>query len=188
MDDNKLIDLIARCAIRDEKALKELYSQIAGYLNYTAYRILRCKDASNEVLQESFFQIWQNAGSYRPHLSKPMTWMNSIVRYRAIDKLNVENRIKSHLTDGDSELLESVADTKNPESEAQSCSLSNHIAHCMSTLSDNIRKSIELAYFNGDSRDDIAIKLNANTSTVKSWLHRGCARLKACLEENRVQL
>lgn len=186
MDDQKLIDLIARCALRDQQALKYLYDEVAGYLNFTAHRILHCEEASNEVLQESFIQIWQNAGSYRPHISKPMTWMSSIVRYRAIDKLNSEQRIKSHVLEGEQaeQQMETAASSSDPLAETEHCSLSRHIRHCMALLSDNIRMSIELAYFNGDSREEIAEKLNTNSNTVKSWLRRGGARLKTCLEED----
>ena len=80
--DDELIALIARCAIRDQTALKDLFDRLGPYLNSVALRIVRSEDASNDVLQGSLIQIWQNASSYRPHLSKPLTWLTSIVRYQ----------------------------------------------------------------------------------------------------------
>jgi len=78
--DDELIALIGRCALRDQLALKSLYDRVSPFLNGVAYRILGSDDLSNDVLQEAFIQIWNNASSYRVDKAKPMTWMCSIVR------------------------------------------------------------------------------------------------------------
>ncbi|WP_317932243.1 RNA polymerase sigma factor [Halioxenophilus sp. WMMB6] len=65
MDNDELMDLLARCTLRDQKALERLYQKTAAYLNGVAYRILGSSDASNDVLQEAFVQIWENAASYQ---------------------------------------------------------------------------------------------------------------------------
>jgi RNA polymerase sigma-70 factor (ECF subfamily) len=52
----------------------------------------------------------------------------------------------------------------------------------LTTLGDNIKRSIELAYLYGYSREEIAQQFATNTNTVKSWLHRGAERLRLCLE------
>ena len=90
----ELINLIARCAIRDQAALKMLFDCSGAYLNAIVYRIVKSDDIAKEVLQEAFLQIWSNAQSYRPHLANPMTWMASIARYRALDRLEVEQRLR----------------------------------------------------------------------------------------------
>jgi RNA polymerase sigma-70 factor (ECF subfamily) len=64
MQDDVLYELISRCALRDQSALKTLYKQTSPYLNRVAYNILRSEDLSNDVLQDSFVQIWQNAERY----------------------------------------------------------------------------------------------------------------------------
>ena len=91
-NDQELIDLLARCQMKDQRAIKVLYDRLAPHLNGVAYRIVQSDELSNEVLQEAFVQIWQNAGSYEFKRSKPLTWITSIVRYRAIDKLQQEQR------------------------------------------------------------------------------------------------
>lgn len=185
-DDNQLVDLLSRCAIRDQQALKHLYGEVSGYLNQVAYRMLRCQDASNEVLQEAFIQIWQNAGTYRAYESRPLTWMTSIVRYRVLDRLKADKRRQQIMPDEvcAETAAESFASGSSPEQEAENLAVFKELAHCMALLSLDIRRSIELAYFYGYSREEIAASLNTKINTVKSWLKRGSERLKACLLES----
>ena len=182
------VDLIARCAIRDQAALKQLFQSLGPYLNAVAFRIVKSEESSNEVLQEAFLQIWENAQSYRPHKSKAMTWLTSIVRYRALDRLKAEQRKSTVVTPFAEH--ESADDYKShaptPEEELQSCQLSKAFRECMSLLSEDVRLTIELAYLQGYSREQIADYLKTNVNTIKSWLHRGAKRLKACLEGNSV--
>jgi RNA polymerase sigma-70 factor, ECF subfamily len=183
VNDDELITLIARCAIRDQGAIKTLFDLVSPYLNTVAYRILRCNDASSDVLQEAFFQIWTNAASYRPHLAKPLTWMASITRYRALDRLDHEKRRREKfVSDGEEHELETEFSNNEPEQQMASHQLRFHLHRCLVTLGDNIKHSIELAYLQGYSREEIAEKFNTNTNTVKSWLRRGAERLRLCLE------
>lgn len=183
-NDDELITLIARCAIRDQHAIKTLFDRVSPYLNSVAYRILRCNDASSDVLQEAFLQIWTNAASYRPHIAKPLTWMASITRYRALDRLDHEKRRQEKFVsdDGEYEREETLPDNE-PEQQMVSQQMKFHLHKCLVTLGDNIKHSIELAYLQGYSREEIAEKFNTNTNTVKSWLHRGAERLRLCLEK-----
>ncbi|WP_086930390.1 RNA polymerase sigma factor [Agarilytica rhodophyticola] len=182
----ELVALIARCAIKDQAALKLLYERVSPYLNAVAYRILKSDEMANDVLQEAFIQIWQNADAYRPHMAKPLTWMTSILRYRALDRLDKEKRYQQHIqNDDDSEDIFSTipANSKSaPESTVQSSQVSQHIMICLGGLSEKIRESIKLAYLEGFSREEIANKYDTNPNTVKSWLRRGSERLKKCLE------
>jgi len=179
--DDELINLIARCALRDQVALKRLFEQVGPYLNALAWRILKSRELSNEVLQEAFLQIWNNAASYRPHLARPLTWMASIARYRALDRLALETRIKDKFV-AHHEDMEDLPGGDEPEQTVGASQLRFHLHQCLSTLGDNIKRSIELAYLYGYSREEIAQQFATNTNTVKSWLHRGAERLKLCLE------
>ncbi len=179
--DDELITLIARCAIRDQTALKQLFERAAPYLNAVTLRILKSKEISNEVLQETFFQIWNNAASYRPQLAKPLTWMASIARYRALDRLDQEKHLDKRFV----ELPDDMEDTPGgdePERLFGTAQLKFHLHQCLHTLGNNIKQSIELAYLYGYTREEIAEQFATNTNTVKSWLHRGAERLKLCLE------
>lgn len=178
--DDELINLIARCALRDQAALKLLFERVGPYLNAVAWRIVKSTELSNEVLQDAFLQIWNNAGSYRPHLAKPLTWMASITRYRALDRLDKETRSNTNTRAINEE--EDFPGGDEPEHNLGASQLRFHLHQCLATLGDNIKRSIELAYLQGYSREEIAQTLSTNTNTVKSWLHRGAERLRLCLE------
>lgn len=178
----ELVHLIARCALRDQKALRQLYERTASFLNGVAFRILRDNEASSDVLQEAFVQIWSNASSYRPDKARPITWLASIVRYRALDRLDKEKR-RSNLFEeqGEQNFDHHVSDTATPDQVTQQAQQNAQLKHCLGTLTEQTRKAIELAYLQGYSRDEIAEKMKTNVNTIKSWLHRGGERLKQCL-------
>lgn len=176
-----LIDLLARCGLKDQKALKELYQRVSPYLNRVAFNIVKSDDLSNEILQEAFVQIWNNASEYRPDKSKPITWLTSITRYRSLDRLAKEKRHTENRSD-DTELDNLNDDGNSPEDKAQHGQEQIDIDQCLQTLNERGRNCITLAYIQGYSRDELANKFNTNVNTIKSWLHRGAKRLKECLE------
>ncbi len=180
--DEVLIGLVGRCALRDQAALKQIFERVGPYLNAVALRILKSRELANEVLQEAFLQIWHNAASYRPHKARALTWMASIVRYRALDRLASEQRLRTHfVSEGDLPQGDEGLSDQEPEQALHSGQMKFHLHQCLRTLGDNIKCAIELAYLYGYSREEIAKYLQTNTNTVKSWLHRGAERLKLCL-------
>src|SRR6056300_1689873 len=89
---DELVNLIHRCGIGDHAAFEYLYQRLAPSLNAYAFRFVKCEYLSNEVLQDSFTQIWSQAYRFNAQRSKPITWMYMIVRSRAIDKLRAEQK------------------------------------------------------------------------------------------------
>lgn len=183
--DEELITLIARSALKDEQAFKSLYERVGAYLNGVALRIVKSPEASNDVLQEAFMQIWTNAGTYRPQVSKPLTWLTSIVRYRALDRLDKDQRLSKREVDADSALEEFITDS-SPELDTNRIQHLQHLLACMEILSDQTKRAINLAYVYGYSRVEIAQRLQTNASTVKSWLRRGADKLRTCLQKRMV--
>ena len=178
--DEELIALIARSALRDELAFKLLYDRVSGYLNGIALRIVKSPDLSNDVLQEAFVQIWRNAASYRPQQAKPLTWLTSIVRYRALDRLDKEKRLSRREQPID-DWLDELIEERGPEKEAKLSENTQYLAQCMENIDGQTKRAITLAYVFGYTREEIADKLQTNTSTVKSWLRRGADKLRKCL-------
>ncbi|MGQ8366339.1 sigma-70 family RNA polymerase sigma factor [Glaciecola sp. 1036] len=175
-----LEELLARCALQDQAAFARLYQKVAGKLNGIAYRILNSVDTANEVLQEAFIQIWNNAGEYRADKAEPMTWMASIVRYRAYDRIKFEKRrIEGAQYKADLESFDSIESTH--KTGIQMCELSQELSNCLSILDDNQHKSILMAYYLGFSREELAMHFERPVNTIKSWLRRGAERLKQCL-------
>src|SRR5256885_13606925 len=78
----QLAQLLARVALRDQAAFARLYELTSAHLYGAALRILQRPSWAEDVLQESFVNIWQRADSYAAEKSQPLTWLTSIVRNR----------------------------------------------------------------------------------------------------------
>ena len=179
---DKLEKLLARIALKDQSALEQLYNLVGPKLNGVAMIIVHDADLSNDILQEAFLQIWNKAGEYRRNLSEPMTWMTSLIRYRALDKLKSESREQKrreqhqeiqHLFEED------LADS--PLADILRSDSNNSLRNCLQTLNVLNRNAILMAYYYGYSREDIAIHIEKPINTVKVWLKRGLERLAKCL-------
>ena len=90
--EDPLIDLLSRCALRDQQAFERLYRSTSAKLFGVVLRIVRRQDWAEEILQESFVNIWHHAPSYASAKAAPMTWMTHIVRNRALDWLRRPQR------------------------------------------------------------------------------------------------
>ncbi len=182
--DARLAELLARCALRDQSALRLLYEEVAAKLNGIAFRITRAQDIAEDVLQISFTQIWNDAERYRPDLARPLTWMTSIVRHRALDRLKADRR-RSNVIDDNVELEadELASGDRGPMEHFALSESQGDLRSCLERLSERQQQAVMLAYYYGYSREEIAAKLNSAVGTVKSWLHRGLQRLEQCLTQ-----
>ena len=88
--DEQLQNLLGRCAAADADALQRLYALVSPILFACVTRILRRRALAEEALQDVFISIWQQAGQFTAARGRPMAWMMSIARYRAIDLLRRE--------------------------------------------------------------------------------------------------
>jgi RNA polymerase sigma-70 factor, ECF subfamily len=175
-----IAELMARCALRDQRAFAELYRLTSAKLYGVAIRILRRNDWAEEVLQESFVNIWNHIVEYSAARSAPMTWMTAIVRNRALDWLRRPNFERG---DEDYDLLvESVPDeAAGPDVALGNSRDATALAECLKQLSGDQRQTIVLAYTHGLSHAELAEHLKQPLGTVKTWIRRGLERLKGCM-------
>jgi RNA polymerase sigma-70 factor (ECF subfamily) len=176
-----LAQLMARCALRDQRAFAQLYRHTAAKLYGVALRILRRQDWAEEVLQESYVNIWNHLEEYSAAKSAPMTWMTAIVRNRALDWLR-----RPHFEHGSQDydlLVEALPDdARGPEALLALGRDARALAECLKQLSGNQRQSITLAYLHGLSHGELAQHMREPLGTVKTWIRRGLERLKTCME------
>lgn len=177
--DDALASLIARTSLRDQRAFKQLYDATSSYLNGVAYRILGNTALSEEALQEAYLQVWKNAHSYRPSKARAMTWLISITRYRALDKLAKLQRFNEQPIDPDSDNI--ACEQPQPDGAYQQWQMSQAFTRCFEQLDRQQAACLKLAYLEGHSREAIARAMAAKVNTVKSWLRRAQEKLKSCL-------
>jgi RNA polymerase sigma-70 factor (ECF subfamily) len=180
----RLVRLLGACARRDHGAFAELYEATSPKLFGVAVRILRREDWAEEVLQDCFVSIWNNAGAYAPGLSAPLTWMTSIVRNRCLDWLrrpNLEVVLQRPDADGDDPLEAIAADGPGPLEQLARSADAQALAACLAKLDAKQRQAIVLAFYDGLSHSELASHMRQPLGTVKTWVRRGLEKLKGCL-------
>lgn len=174
-------------AKHDAKAFKDLYESSAPKLFSFILRILQNRELAEEVLQESFVNIWNNAASYQSSLASPMTWMTTIVRNRTFDllrKLNNGQHLQvSYETDEFENNLWQTMESPdaNPEQALGLSQDAASLARCMTKLEGLHRQAMSLAYFHDLSHSEVADQMQLPIGTVKTWIRRGLEKLRLCL-------
>ena len=177
-DADQLRQLLAQCSLGNRRAFETLYRSVAPRLHGVALRCLGRADLAEEITQESFVRIWNNASRYEAHLSAPMTWMVNITRHLAIDQLRRLREVPL----GDRQEDSLVDDSPSAHERLDSAREARTLNRCLGTLDGPQRKAITLAYFHGLSYAELAEQLPAPLGSVKSWIRRGMERLRRCLE------
>ena len=173
-----LVAILTRIAESDQSAFQSLYDATSAKLYGIIFRVLRNRSAADEILQEVYVKVWQNAGDFDPAKASPITWMATIARNRAIDELRRSSRLGSHEPD---KLDEIAGESAHPLDSAERSDSLRALIACLGNLENERRDMILLAYYRGCSREELARRFGRPVPTVKTWLHRGLAQLRECL-------
>ena len=180
-DDDLLQARLTAIAGGDQAALKALYDETGAKLFGLVLRILRNREAAEDVLQDVYLRIWQNAGAYVPTAGRPITWMCAIARNRAIDVVRARKETTlTDLVEGE-DWMNQVPDPHDGESDILD---RGALALCLGRVDAMHRQCLVLAYCEGFSREELAARFERPVNTIKTWLHRGLANLRACLDAN----
>lgn len=175
----RLAGLLARSALRDQEAFRELYDRTAAKLFGVALRILGRQDWAEDVLQECYLNIWNHAADYTVVKGAPLAWMTSIVRNRCLDWLR---RPQQEATGEGYDIAVEAWQDENPGPLGQLVASleAATLARSVGALEPRQRQSIMLAFFHGLSHAEVASHMKQPLGTVKSWIRRGLERLKSC--------
>jgi RNA polymerase sigma factor (sigma-70 family) len=175
-----LADLVARMAQGDEQALGGFYDQTLGKAYALALRIVRQPDAAEEVVEDAFYQTWREAARYDAGRGNPQTWLLTIVRSRALDWLRRRDNAETY---GDPVEFEARigADEKGPEEILAAVERSSAVHAALLELSPQARQLVALAFFRGLTHAEIAASCQMPLGTVKTVLHRACAKMREYL-------
>lgn len=178
--DRRLAELLGRCGLGDRRAFRDLYESCKSKLFAVSLRIVRERHLAEEVLQDSFVNIWNHAASYATQKSAPMTWMTAIVRNRSLDLVR---RPKVEVADEDGLHTLSLEDAgPGPDQALASRRDESRLARCLGTLDAEQRQSIALAFHHGLTHSEVALHLKRPLGTVKTHIRRGLIKLKGCLD------
>lgn len=171
--------LLARIATGDEAAFGELYDEIAPRVLGLVRRLLIDHTQSEEVTQEIFLEIWQNAPRYEPSKGGATTWIFTMAHRRAVDRIRSsqagrDRDVRIGIRDYES-AYDNVAETVETTIENE------RVKKAMSQLTELQRQAITLAYYGGYSHSEVAERLEIPLGTVKTRLRDGMIRLRDAL-------
>jgi RNA polymerase sigma-70 factor (ECF subfamily) len=172
-------ELLAAMARGDKNALASLYDQLAGPLYSLAFRMLGDNGEAQDLVQDIFLQVWRSAATYEPGRGSVFSWMATLTRNRAIDRIRMRKRRGELLGNAAPELQPSALGGE--EDSAGSLWLrekSAAVHNALAELAPDQRQAIELAYFSGLTQQEIAAKLREPLGTIKARIRRGLLRLK----------
>jgi RNA polymerase sigma-70 factor, ECF subfamily len=169
--------LIERIVAKDEAALAALYDRYGGMLWAVLCRILRDKQAAEEILQDIFYQLWNTAAQFDRSRGSVPGWLVVIGRNRAISLL------RRHIPSQGEELQENtVVLPFNLESAVAQEQLLGRVEGALEGLPKEQRAAVELAYFEGMTHSEIARRTGDPLGTVKTRLRSAIETLKRNLQ------
>jgi RNA polymerase sigma-70 factor (ECF subfamily) len=181
LDDQALMRLIAHSK---EDALSELYDRYSRLVYSIAVNAVSDPSLAEEISQEVFIRIWENADSYRPDQGKVVTWMASITRYRSIDTIRRQNvRPEGNQAAWVEESSLDMPDPINLEGEVERIERRDRVRVAIAQLPKEQKVALAYAYFQGYSHREIAAALDEPVGTIKTRIRLGMQKLRQALSE-----
>lgn len=182
-DDEELIELVGE---KSEAALKELYDRYARLLFSVAHHMVGDRAAAEEIVLDAFTQVWEKAKRYNPDRASLSTWMVSITRYRAIDRLRRwDARPEKDSVYWEDVNFEVSSQRHNPEASTEEKLLQERVQRALAELPVEQRQALALAYFKGMSHSQIASALKLPLGTVKTRIRLAMEKLRRLLWEEQ---
>ena len=172
---------------RRQTALRELYDRYGKTVKAVVVRVVHEEAEADDVLQEIFLQIWKEAENYSPKAGRPLGWVVTLARRRAIDRLRRRQaycRAKERF-ELDIERQPNSWARNRIDDELVRSDLRHFLERQMNTLPEFQREVIELSFFEGRSHREIAALTGTPLGTVKTRLELGLRKLINCIRPLR---
>jgi len=177
---DRLKAAMSRLASGDRAALEDIYRATSAKLLGICYRILGDEKEAEDALQDVYLTLWRRADRYDPDRASPIAWLATFARNRAIDRLRTGKVRRGSVSEDEAAPLADetpLAETMLIDAEREA-----RVRGCLDTLDDTPRDAIRTAFFEGRTYAELADRMDVPLGTMKSWIRRGLAKLKACME------
>ena len=171
------VDLIQRMGTGDTMAFSTFQRRHIGIIYSTAHRVLNNETDAEDVAQEVLFMLWEKSPMYDVSRGKPVTWLVTMTRNKAIDRLRSLQRRLRLQDEVRLENPESI-DTRTPSQSLRATEKNELVRTAVMKLNPDQREVIEMLYFSGLSQQEISDRIDKPLSTVKARIHRGMVRLR----------
>jgi RNA polymerase sigma-70 factor (ECF subfamily) len=179
------VALIRRMVEADETALGALYDRWVRSLYSLVLHLLRDPDEAEDVVEETFWQAWRKANSYEPSRGAVSTWLLTIGRRKALDRLRARKRSREDLVDNDRTFDDLPSQSPDPSVDAEGSELKENVKAALRALPAEQREVLELGYFSGMSQTEIAEATGQPLGTVKTRMRLALQKLKEPLSMHR---
>ncbi len=179
MEPDPVALLIEKVATQDRVAFRLLYTQTSSKLMGVLLRMFGQRAEAEDALQEVYTRVWLRADRFDATKGRGMTWLISISRNLAIDRL----RSKPDPTADDEDAIAAVADT-TPRAETRliAAGEARRITDCFATLEPDRAEALRGAYLSGLSYIDLAARHSVPLNTMRTWLRRSLVKLRECMD------
>jgi RNA polymerase sigma-70 factor, ECF subfamily len=187
LDDVDLLEKIANDL--DRRALAELYDRYARSIYALAWKSLGSVEESEEVVLDVFAQVWRSAKTFDPQRGKPMAWLFTIARSRVLDRLRKRQR-QGKITEAIATATEIDLPTSSvdPFEDVEIAERRDLIRRALSTLPEEQRQAIEMAYYRGWSHQEIASATGISLGTIKTRIRLGLNKLRSAIDRENLEL
>jgi RNA polymerase sigma-70 factor (ECF subfamily) len=169
---------LSRAAVGDRAAFAALYDATSAKLFGVLLRVLKNRDSAEDALQDVYEKIWRNAHRYQVNGLSPMTWLITIARNHAVD------RLRRQRSGGDTGLdaADAVPDAApGPEARLIASGESGRLAACFDELERPHADAVRRAYLEGETYVELAARFEVPLNTMRTRLRRSLMKLKECL-------
>lgn len=167
--------LLTRLEHHDEKAMEDIFRRYSGPVYSVALRVLHDTGQAEDVLQEVFLQLWRNPNAFVQNRGSLGAWLVVVARNRSIDLLR-----RRKPSDSVEDVI--LASPVNVASEAERNIMMEKVRRVIADLPAEQRKSLELAYFEGLSHSEIALRTGDPLGTVKTRIRQALIGLRKAFE------
>lgn len=178
LDDRQVAAWIEAIVEHDERALSALYDATLHRVWGLAQRIVRHHQVVEEVVEDTYFQVWRQAARFDPARGGALAWVLGMARSRAIDALRREARFQHDSLDAD-DAVPPADGTAAPADELLASARGHAELHAaLLALEARPRQLVALAFFRGLSHEEIADQTTLPLGTVKSCIRRALITLR----------
>ena len=175
--------LVRRMAAGDDEALGVLYDKWSPVVHGVVSRLLRQSDDVEDVVEETFWQAWRQAARFDATRGAVQTWLLTIARSRALDRVRSLRRRREEPLEGDDgeTVVQQVAEG-DPGQDAEASERRRIVVAALSGLPAEQREALELGYFGGLSQSEIAERTGQPLGTVKTRMRLAMQKLRGQLQ------
>jgi RNA polymerase sigma-70 factor (ECF subfamily) len=179
------IALIQRMREADETALGALYDRWMRALYSLVFHLLKDANDAEDVVEETFWQAWRKASSYEPSKGAVSTWLLTIGRRKALDRIRSKKRQKEEPIEREQSFADLASTGKDPLQDVEGKELREQVRNALRELPDEQREVLELGYFKGMSQSEIADATGQPLGTVKTRMRLAMQKLREPLSVHR---